>query len=225
SPEQVRGEAITTATDVYSLRVILYRLLTGHAPYMLNSRDPLKSMHTISETEPERPSTVIERVEEVSVNGEVQLVTPERLCEARNERHSLLRRRLAGDLDNIVLKALRKEPGRRYASAEQLSEDIQRYLEGLPVLARSDTFGYRTGKFIQRNKAGVGATSPRGAPVQRRAQARPRSHARCPRFDSVSSRSDSGAQIDHPGRARVRRQPGQGIFRRPFPAAGTGDRL
>jgi non-specific serine/threonine protein kinase/serine/threonine-protein kinase len=114
----------------------------------------------ISEIEPEKPSTVIDRVEEVrGSDGGSRRVTPEQISDARNERPAILRRRLTGDLDNIVLKALRKEPARRYASAEQLSEDIQRYLDGLPILARSDTFGYRTGKFVKRHKAGVGATA------------------------------------------------------------------
>jgi eukaryotic-like serine/threonine-protein kinase len=159
SPEQVRGELVTTATDIYSLGVILYRLLTGHAPYWVDSRDPVLMARQIADTEPEKPSLIIDRVEEVASNGETRLVTPERLCEVRNERHAILRRRLAGDLDNIVLKALRKEPARRYASAEQLSEDIQRYLDGLPILARADTFGYRTGKFVKRHTAAVGATA------------------------------------------------------------------
>ena len=160
SPEQVRGEPITTASDVYSLGVILYRLLTGHPPYQLDTRDPLTMARGISEIEPEKPSTVIDRVEEVrGSDGESRRVTPEQISDARNERPAILRRRLTGDLDNIVLKALRKEPARRYASAEQLSEDIQRYLDGLPILARSDTFGYRTGKFVKRHKAGVGATA------------------------------------------------------------------
>jgi eukaryotic-like serine/threonine-protein kinase len=159
SPEQVRGEPITTASDVYSLGVILYRLLTGHAPYQLDSWDPVSMARGISEIEPEKPSTIIDRVEEVrGSDGEGCQVTPEQISDARNERHGILRRRLAGDLDNIVLKALRKEPSRRYVSAEQLSGDIQRYLDGLPVLARSDTFGYRTSKFVRRHKASVGAT-------------------------------------------------------------------
>jgi serine/threonine protein kinase/tetratricopeptide (TPR) repeat protein len=159
SPEQVRGELVTTATDVYSLGVILYRLLTGHHPYWVDGRDPLLLARQISDTEPEKPSLVIDRVEEVASSGETRLVTPERLCELRNERHAILRRRLSGDLDNIVLKALRKEPTRRYVSVEQFSEDIQRYLDGMPVLARSDTFGYRAGKFITRHKAGVAGTA------------------------------------------------------------------
>jgi eukaryotic-like serine/threonine-protein kinase len=160
SPEQARGEPITTASDIYSLGVILYRLLTGHAPYQLDSRDPLAMARGISQIEPEKPSTIIDRVEEVrGSDGESRRVTPEQISAARNERHVLLRRRLAGDLDNIVLKALRKEPSRRYVSAEQLSEDIQRYLDGLPVVARADTFTYRTSKFVTRHKAGVGAAA------------------------------------------------------------------
>src|SRR5262249_39156368 len=86
-------------------------------------------------------------------------ITPESVSRARGSHPDRLKRQLEGDLDNIVLKAIRKEPQRRYASAEQFSEDIRRYLEGLPVLARKDTFGYRSGKFIRRHKAGVAAVT------------------------------------------------------------------
>src|SRR5690349_5379644 len=159
SPEQVRGEPITTASDVYSLGVILYRLLTGHPPYQLDTRDPLTMARGISEIEPEKPSTVIDRVAEVrGSDGESRRVTPEQISDARNERTAILRRRLTGDLDNIVLKALRKEPARRYASAEQLSEDIRRHLQGLPVTATPDSLPYRAGKFVRRHKAGAAAT-------------------------------------------------------------------
>ncbi|MGH9454152.1 MAG: protein kinase domain-containing protein, partial [Terriglobia bacterium] len=89
----------------------------------------------------------------------LRLLTPEQVSSTRDGHPERLRRRLAGDLDNIVLKALAKEPGRRYASAEQFSEDIRRHLEGLPVTARKDTVGYRSGKFIKRHKAGVAAAA------------------------------------------------------------------
>jgi serine/threonine protein kinase/Flp pilus assembly protein TadD len=136
SPEQVRGEPITTASDVYSLGVLLYLLLTGQRPYRPTT-DPQALADAICKTEPVRPSSAIVRT------GEIQGET------------KLLRRQLAGDLDNIVLMAMRKEPQRRYASADQLSNDIGRYLQGLPVAARKDTLGYRTRKFVGRHRVGV----------------------------------------------------------------------
>ena len=139
SPEQVRGEPITTASDVYSLGVLLYRLLTGQRPYRPTT-DHQALADAICKTEPVRPSSVIARA------GEVK--PPD--AETR-----LLRRQLAGDLDNIVLMAMRKDPQRRYASADQLSNDIERHLQGLPVIARKDTLGYRTRKFVGRHKVGV----------------------------------------------------------------------
>jgi eukaryotic-like serine/threonine-protein kinase len=146
SPEQMRGEAITTATDVYSLGVVLYGLLSGRRPYRTTGRTPHEMARAVLEQEPERPSTSIDRAAEADreLVGLARGASPEKL-----------RRRLGGDLDNIVLKALRKEPERRYVSVEQFSEDVRRHLAGLPVIARPDTFSYRSGKFIRRHKAAV----------------------------------------------------------------------
>ncbi len=152
SPEQVRGETITTASDVYSLGVLLYRLLTGHRPYRLAGRLPDEMERAICEEDPEKPSTVIDRREEFDAEGEI---TPQSVSETREGSPEKLRRRLRGDLDNIALKALRKEPQRRYTSAEQFSEDIRRHLEGLPVKAHADSWNYRAGKFVRRHRAGV----------------------------------------------------------------------
>jgi len=128
SPEQARGEAVTTATDVYSMGAVLYELVTGRPPHRVSGGSVLDSVRAICEVEPERPSVA---------------APPER------------RRELAGDLDNIILKALAKEPARRYASIEQLADDLQRFLDGLPVHARIATVGYRVRKFTGRNKAAV----------------------------------------------------------------------
>jgi len=157
SPEQIRGEQITPASDVYSLGVMLYELLTGHRPYRLQGQTRQQLERMICEQEPEKPSTVIDRIEEPTDPDDSgrAAVTPTSVSEARADHPDKLRRRLTGDLDNVVLMALRKESGRRYASVEQLSEDLRRHLHGLPILARKATVAYRTTKFVRRNRARV----------------------------------------------------------------------
>jgi len=135
SPEQIMNRPITTASDVYSLGVNLYALLSGQLPYIVESSSNRDLEEMIVETEPPKPSTLVSTGDQ----------TAKRLA-----------RQLAGDLDNIVLKALRKEPVRRYLSVEALAEDIRRHLEGRPILARPDTVRYRVGKFVRRNPVSVG---------------------------------------------------------------------
>ena len=132
SPEQIQGGAVTTASDVYSMGVVLYEMLTGGRPYQAEGTNLHAFERMVRETEPRKPSTI-------------------ESLPART------RRRLAGDLDNIVLKALHKDVSRRYGSVEQLEEDIRRHLLGLPVLARPDTLLYRTSKFLARHRAAVAA--------------------------------------------------------------------
>ncbi len=157
SPEQVKGEQITTASDVYSLGVLLYELLTGHRPYRLKNRTPQEIIRVVCEQEPERPSTIVGRVATVSkADGATNVtITPESVSSTRDGHVDRLQRRLRGDLDNMVLMAMRKETARRYSSVDQFSTDIQRHLDGRPVIARKDTIKYRAGKFVRRNKTGA----------------------------------------------------------------------
>ena len=150
SPEQVEGRHATTVSDVYSLGVVLYELLTGRSPYRVKSRTPQDVATAVCTTEPDRPSAA------VSGGGppasrRTGLAT-DRVAATRSGSADRLRRRLRGDLDTIVLMALRKEPQRRYQSVEQLAVDIRRHLDGRPVRARPDTFRYRSGKFVRRNR-------------------------------------------------------------------------
>jgi len=148
SPEQVRGEKLTTASDVYSLGVVLYELLTGRSPYRLKANIFGELMRAVIEQEPERPSTAITRSDGTPKTNPITVEPTEKL-----------RRRLSGDIDSIVLMALRKEPPSQYGSVEQFSEDVRRYLEGLPTVARRGTFGYRALKYIRRNKVPVAAAA------------------------------------------------------------------
>lgn len=153
SPEQVRGEVITTASDVYSLGVVLFELLTGDSPYpsTTNYQDATRA---VCEIEPRKPSTVRRW------DGKSPLkLNSGFFGKALNFASGGRRNELKGDLDNIVLMALRKEPHRRYVSVEQFAEDIRRYLANLPVLARKDTASYRASKFVLRHKAGVTAAT------------------------------------------------------------------
>lgn len=127
SPEQVRGEPVTTASDVYSLGAILYELLTAQRAHRFERLSPVEIERVVCDTGVPRPSTV---------------------CPERAEK-------LRGDLDTILLKALHKDAAQRYPSVEQFSEDLRRYLAGLPVLARGDTLTYRARKFVARNRTGV----------------------------------------------------------------------
>jgi tetratricopeptide (TPR) repeat protein len=133
SPEQILGQRVAASSDVYSLGVLLYRLLTGKPPYRFTSERASEIERTVCEQEPARPSAAVD--------------DPAR------------RKRLRGDLDDIVMQALRKEPERRYGSVEQLSGDIRRHLEGLPVKARAGTLAYRAGKFFRRHHIAVASAA------------------------------------------------------------------
>ncbi|MBL0170565.1 MAG: protein kinase [Gemmatimonadaceae bacterium] len=136
SPEQLRGEPVTTVTDVYSLGVLLFEVLTGHRPYSTRGMRPNDIARVVCDTEPPLPSD--------AVSGP----------DAGARRH-----RLRGDLDTIVLMAMRKDPQRRYSSVEQLSEDIRRFLVGRPVTAQRDRLAYRAGKFARRNRGTMAASA------------------------------------------------------------------
>ena len=156
SPEQVQGQAITTASDVYALGVILYELLSGHRPYQIERRHHAEAVRVICESEPERPSTAVSRAStRHTAHGEMHTITAGEIARRREAQLARLRRSLAGDLDNIVLKALRKSAHRRYSTAQALADDLDRHLAGQTVTARAPTFAYRTGKFIRRHRGGV----------------------------------------------------------------------
>jgi serine/threonine-protein kinase len=139
SPEQVRGDPVTTSTDVYALGVLLYELLTGERPFRLESKNPLKVVQVICEQQPQPPSLAA-------------LASASQASRGAGPR-------IDGDLDNIVLMAMRKQPSRRYVSVSALSADVQAYLSGYPVQARTDHWTYRSGKFVLRHKAAVAAAT------------------------------------------------------------------
>ncbi len=146
SPEQVRGDSITTASDIYVLGVLLFELLCGRKPFQLVGSRLTDMERIICEQEPSLPSTMVERTAQESP----QLLEEMVVC--RSTTRNRLRKDLRGDLDNIVMMAMRKDPARRYSSAEQLSADLGSHLTGQPVLATSDSWAYRSGKFVARHK-------------------------------------------------------------------------
>ncbi len=143
SPEQVRGDPVDARSDVYALGILMYELLSGSRPYHIDNLSPGALERTICDTLPPNPSVAVTRLRKSPPAG---------LDEA-----GPLSRRLRGDLDRIVMSALRKRPAERYASAQALGEDIDRYLSGQPVLARGASWLYRTGKFVARHRAGAAA--------------------------------------------------------------------
>lgn len=134
SPEQIRGQNITTASDIYSLGVVFYEMLTGVKPLDLDNKSYDEILHTLNNIEPEKPSSL-----------------------ERTARHTSSAQLLEGDLDNIALTALRKEPERRFSTVDDLADDIRRHLDGRPITARPNTPGYLAGKFIRRNRLTVAA--------------------------------------------------------------------
>jgi len=177
SPEQVKGEPITTASDIYALGVVLYELLTGRQPYQVMHRELSDIFAAICEQVPERPSTAVSRHTVQPVPGPIPAeampppetqapatvldssaaIEPEQIAEARGTTTPRLKRILSGDLDAIVLLAMRKEPERRYASAAHFADDLHRYLRDLPVRARRDSMIYSINKFVYRHKLTVAA--------------------------------------------------------------------
>lgn len=149
APEQIRGNAVSTATDTYALGVLLYQLLTGRRPYEVRGRSPAELERIIAEVEPPRPSATL------GLAGNA--VDDEARARARGTTPEKLKRLLRGDLDVIIMKALHKDPARRYTAAAELWGDLDRWRSGLPVHARPDSAAYRLRKFVRRNRAVVSA--------------------------------------------------------------------
>jgi serine/threonine-protein kinase len=168
SPEQVRGEPVTTAADVYALGVVLYELLCGRRPYRFATRSTEEIRRLVCDEVPPAPSEALTRPPNIGTGTQgpgppdhtASAASPvsagtDAAPKSRGLSPTRLRGLLRGDLDTIVMMALRKEPSRRYASAEQFADDIGRYLAALPVRARADTWGYRVTKFVRRHAAGT----------------------------------------------------------------------
>lgn len=145
SPEQILGRKVTTASDIYSLGVVFYELLAGDKPFHFEDKSLEEIINTITNSQPLLPSAIS--------NSKFQI------SDKTNPRSKIQNPKLRGDLDNIALKAIQKEPERRYQSVAEFANDIEKYLNGLPILARPNTFSYRSSKFFRRNKIAVSATA------------------------------------------------------------------
>ena len=155
SPEQLRGDEVTTSTDVYSMGVLLYELITGVRPYPTRAEGAAELVRSVLEKDPVRPSTAAGGTGAAAASGTERAPATRNLPSPPTGGSGSLSRALSGDLDNIVLKALSKETTRRYGSIEELAADLKRHLDGRPVDARPSTWTYRTSKFVRRNRVAV----------------------------------------------------------------------
>ncbi|HEY5807183.1 MAG TPA: tetratricopeptide repeat protein [Povalibacter sp.] len=215
SPEQILGLPVTTSSDIYVLGVLLYELLTGYRPFDFSNKTLRNLEKLICEQPPVPPSLAIAASRTADKEGEIAS-----LAERRSTSVARWIRDMRGDLDNIVLMAMRKEPERRYASVEQFATDIERYLGGMPVIARRDTWNYRATKFVRRHALAVGlsaamvvmligfsiTTAVQSRRIERERDAVAAQHARAEserdRAESVSSFLMSAFQVSDPSESR-----------------------
>jgi hypothetical protein len=160
SPEQIRGQAVTTASDVYSLGVVLYELLTGTRPYSVNALSQLELERSVCIQDPVKPSQrIAELTKQAHVATNPNVADLQLVASTRSSNFKKLAQQLQGDLDAILLRALRKEPEHRYSSVEHLIDDLNRYLDQEPVEARQGNRWYYTQRFVKRHMLGVVAST------------------------------------------------------------------
>ncbi len=207
SPEQIRGETITTASDIYVLGLLLYELLAGRKPFDFAGSTLSDMERLVSEQDPQLPSAMLSQ----TLRASPELLDDIAAC--RSTTPARLQKDLRGDLDNIVMLAMRKDPARRYGSAEQLASDLERHLQGMPVIATSDTWTYRAGKFIRRHTLPVVVASAAVATLatfatitylqaQRIAQERDTAQAERTRAEQVSSFLVELFELSDPSKSR-----------------------